>query len=550
MSLKAEKKSKIIRLVILFLVMIVYGYCFTTIHMSLGNGAFVVMNVFPVVAGLLFGMTMGGVIGIVTILLVIFLGSSIHLDFPTFMPTITVSSIVMLSLGVGVGRLCDLSVAIKKELNKRQKIEATLRDSQNDLELRVKERTFELEQATIELKKEVSERIQAQEVQQKLQSQLNQTQKMDSVGRLAGGVAHDFNNMLGVILGNVEMLMDDLTPTQPTYVELKEIKKAAKRSANLTRQLLAFASKQAVKPQVVDLNPAIEGMLKMLQHLIGENINLVWLPGQNLESIYIDPSQIDQTLVNLFVNARDAIANVGKITIETGNAIFDEDYCKKNAGFIPGEFVLLAVGDDGLGMGQETISQIFDPFFTTKEHGKGTGLGLSIIYGIATQNNGFINVTSEAGKGTIFEIYLPKFVGKHEMVIDQNLINPDRLGHEIILLVEDEPAILRMTKMMLEKLGYTVITAVTPREAIQIVQESCSQIHLLMTDVVMPEMNGREMAKIILSSCPDIKCLFMSGYTADVIAQHGVLDKGVHFLQKPISKKDLSIKIREVIGMG
>ncbi|MFP4348934.1 MAG: PAS domain S-box protein [Desulfococcaceae bacterium] len=381
----------------------------------------------------------------------------------------------------------------------------------------------------------------------RLQEHLAQAQKMESVGRLAGGVAHDFNNMLGVILGHAEMVLDQVDPEQPLFSDLEEIKKAAERSANLTRQLLTFARKQTISPRIIDLNETVEGMLKMLRRLIGEDIDLIWLPGKNLAPIKVDPSQIDQILANLCVNARDAIAGVGKLTIETGRVRFDEEYCADHAGFIPGEFTLLAVSDNGCGMDPETVSHLFEPFFTTKEPGKGTGLGLASVYGAVKQNNGFINVYSEPGQGTTFKIYLPRYRAKTPPQAEKATAKPAAHGSETILLAEDEPAILRMATMMLERLGYAVITAETPGEAIRLAHEHSGSIDLLMTDVVMPEMNGRDLAKNLLSIYPDIKRLFMSGYTANVIAHHGVLDEGVHFIQKPFSLKGLGAKLREVL---
>lgn len=382
----------------------------------------------------------------------------------------------------------------------------------------------------------------------KLLGQLQQAQKMESVGRLAGGVAHDFNNMLGVILGHAEMIMEQLDPALPIYTDLEEIRKAAQRSAGLTRQLLAFARKQTMAPRVLDLNQILEGMLQMLRRLIGEDIDLAWRPGKDLAPVNMDPSQLDQMLVNLCVNSRDAIADVGKITIETGTAVFNDDYCSEHVGFVPGEFVLLAVSDDGCGMDQETQIQIFEPFFTTKEQGKGTGLGLATVYGIVKQNNGFINVYSEPDQGTTFRIYLPRHIGKPVQIREEGPAKPDTGGHETILLVEDEPTILRMTTTMLERLGYTVVAANTPAEAIRLAGEYAGYINLLMTDVVMPEMNGRDLAKNLLLLYPNLKRLFMSGYTANVIAHHGVLDKGVNFIQKPFSKKDLAVKVNEALN--
>ena len=373
---------------------------------------------------------------------------------------------------------------------------------------------------------------------------------MESIGRLAGGVAHDFNNMLNVILGNADFMQEDLPKDQTALREgLEEIKKAAQRSADLTRQLLAFARKQTVSPKVLDLNETIESMLKMLRRLVGENIKVRWKPAMSLESVRIDPAQIDQMLANLMVNARDAIGSKdGNITIETGMSDFDTSFCETYPEFIPGKFCMFSIADNGCGMDEATCSQIFEPFFTTKGVGEGTGLGLATVYGIVQQNNGIINVYSEPGKGTTFRIYLPVYKDRtentsHEKSVHK-ILDP---GHETILLVEDEPSILNMTNKMLSRMGYTVLAAATPGEAIHLAQEHAGDIHLLMTDVVMPEMNGRELAKRILTLYPKMCRLFMSGYTADIIAHHGVIDEGMEFIQKPFSKKDLERKLREIL---
>lgn len=383
---------------------------------------------------------------------------------------------------------------------------------------------------------------------EKLQSQLVQAQKMESVGRLAGGIAHDFNNMLGVILGNVELATHRVSSDNPLAAHFLEIGKAAQRSADLTRQLLAFARKQTVTPQILDLNATVEGMLNMLRRLIGEDIELRWLPGADCGKVNIDPSQVDQILANLCINARDAIGEHGRITIETDKAVLDQAYCATHAGFIPGTFSLLVVSDNGCGMDANTQAHLFEPFFTTKAIGKGTGLGLAMIYGIVKQNRGFINVYSEPGRGTTFRIYLPRHdaIGSAEGLLAPP--PPNESGHETILLVEDEPMILSITTTMLSEFGYAVLAAASPGEAIALAREHGGEIHLLMTDVVMPEMNGRDLAMTLLSLYPKIKRLFMSGYTANVIAHHGVLDAGVHFLQKPFSMDDLRSKVREALG--
>ena len=395
---------------------------------------------------------------------------------------------------------------------------------------------------------DITDRRLAEEARERIQSQLNQALKMESVGRLAGGVAHDFNNMLTIILGNVEIAMMSLDPSDPLHASLEQIQHAGLHSADLTRQLLAFARKQIVMPKVLDLNETVEGMLKMLRRLIGEDIDLTWSPDHELGQVKIDPSQIDQILANLCVNARDAITDVGKITIETANVVFDENYCADHTGFTLGEYVLLAVSDNGCGMDKKTMANVFEPFFTTKEFGKGTGLGLSTVYGIVKQNNGFINIYSESGEGTTFKIYLPRFGDKSAHVVTTDQARGFTGGSETILLVEDEPSILKMSKNILEKLGYAVLTASTPGKAVQLADEYAGEINLLMTDVVMPEMNGRDLANNLVSRYPHLKRLFMSGYTTHVIAHHGVLDEGVHFIQKPFSIKDLAAKVREALS--
>ena len=307
---------------------------------------------------------------------------------------------------------------------------------------------------------------------------------------------------------------------------LRAILEAAQRSADITRQLLAFARKQIIAPQVIDLNETVEGMLKMLRRLIGEEINLTWRPGPGLWSVKMDPSQLDQILANLCVNAWDAITGVGKVTIETVTVSLDKGYCKGHLVFVPGDFILLTVSDDGCGMDKEILDKLFEPFFTTKEVGQGTGLGLATVYGIVKQNNGFINVYSEPGLGTTFKIYLPR----HESDAadaQKEKAKAIPLGHgETILVVEDEVTILNMSKTMLESLGYAVLTASTTDEAMQLAKAHADTIHLLITDVVMPEMNGRELAEQLHTLYPELKTLFMSGYTADVIAHHGVLAEG------------------------
>jgi len=383
-----------------------------------------------------------------------------------------------------------------------------------------------------------------------MEAQLRQAQKMESVGRLAGGVAHDFNNMLGVILGHAELAMEDLDQDQPIFNDLQQIRQAAERSTGITRQLLAFARKQIVSPKVIDLNETLAGMLKMLLRLIGEDIDLAWLPGKRLWPIKIDPSQIDQIMVNLCVNARDAIVDVGKITIETGNCTLNEEYCSAHASFVTGQYVKIDISDNGSGMDKETVSHIFEPFFTTKGVNEGTGLGLATVYGIVKQNNGFVNVYSEQGRGTTFSIYLPRYADKTNTGESESTEEPAIRGSETILLVEDEPTILNMTTTMLQRLGYTVLAVGTPSEAIRLAGEHSGEIDLVLTDVIMPEMNGRMLTENLMVNRPGLKCLFMSGYTANVISHHGVLDDGVNFIQKPFAKSELAAKIRSALSNG
>lgn len=394
---------------------------------------------------------------------------------------------------------------------------------------------------------DISERKHAEEEKAKLESQLVQAQKMEAVGQLAGGVAHDFNNMLSVILGHCELALAALDSAHPVRESITEIMKAGRRSADLTRQLLAFARKQTIAPQVLDLTDTVATMLKMLSRLIGEDIDLLWKPSHHRLPVKMDPAQLNQILANLVVNSRDAIVDVGKITIETGSAEFDREYCEDHIGFIPGKYVLLAVSDNGCGMDKETQERLFEPFFTTKEIGKGTGLGLATVYGIVKQNGGFVNVYSEPGQGTTFRIYFPL------LETDEKTSEPAReiaelpRGVETVLVVEDEAALLRLAQRMLERLGYTVLVASNPVEAVETAAKHQAEIHLLITDVVMPGMTGRDTWRRLREIRPNLRCLFMSGYTANVIAHQGVLDEGVHFLQKPFTEEALARKIREAL---
>ena len=394
---------------------------------------------------------------------------------------------------------------------------------------------------------DVTDVVYAEAEREKMQAQLIQAQKMESVGRLAGGVAHDFNNLIMGVMGYAELAFDKLPPNHPVREDLEEILNSARRTANLTRQLLAFARKQTIAPKKIDLNNEIENMLKMLRHLIGEDIHLAWVPDAELWPVKMDPGQVDQMFANLCVNARDAINGVGKITIETVNVAIDASYCADRIEVVPGDYVMCAVSDDGCGMTQDVMAHIFDPFYTTKSVGEGTGLGLSTVYGIVKQNNGFINVYSEKGKGCTFRIYLPRFSGEAEQRSEQTDDAKSQGGGETILIVEDDKAVLMTTQAFLKQFGYSVLVAASPEEALRMAGEYAEPIHLLITDVILPGMNGRELARRLAETRPDMKILFMSGYTANVIAHRGILEEDVMFLAKPYTRGALSRKVRETL---
>ena len=398
----------------------------------------------------------------------------------------------------------------------------------------------------VAVKQDMTEYLKLREDSEKLKVQLLQSQKMEAVGRLAGGVAHDFNNMLSVILGYTELILTMTDSSNSIYSDLQEIYQAAERSKILTKQLLGFARKQTIAPKILGLNETIEGMLKMLRRLIGEDLELVWKPDPMLWSIRMDPSQIDQILVNLCVNSRDAIDKPGAIIIETGNVVLDRHFCGIAEGPVFGEYAMLAVSDTGRGMSKEILDHLFEPFFTTKETGKGTGLGLAMVYGIVRQNNGFIKVYSEIGKGSTFKIYFPRLDAKIESMGERKP-EPAKRGNETVLVVEDEEGLLRLTCRMLKRLDYTVLAAKTPSDAIRFAHDNPGKIDLLITDVIMPEMTGRDLATKLVTILPSLKLLFMSGYTANVIAHQGILDEGISFIQKPFSLKGLAAKVREVI---
>ena len=396
---------------------------------------------------------------------------------------------------------------------------------------------------TIGAVRDVTDEKRAQEEHAELQERLVQAQKLESIGRLAGGIAHDFNNILNVIIGCAEMAASEADPSAVSGY-LDEILKAATRSANLTRQLLGFARRQTVMPRVVDLNDFVSASLKMLRRLIGEHVTLSWHPGVGLWQVRMDPGQVDQILVNLMTNARDAIADVGTVVIHTENVPVTSSALYP---WLPaGEYVRIAVADNGKGMDVETQRHLFEPFYTTKPAGRGTGLGMASVDGIVRQNGGMIMVTSGVGSGTTVNVFLPRVQASPPAEPAADVAALKR-GTETVLVVEDEPALLRLTTRALETLGYTVLAASNPDAAIALAARHTGPLHMLVTDVVLPGMNGRSLAERLLEDAPHLKCLFVSGYPDGVMGRGGVLDEHVHFLQKPFSPKNLADKVRQVL---
>lgn len=400
----------------------------------------------------------------------------------------------------------------------------------------------------VAVKRDITEQIRIQKEKEDLQAQLLHSQKMESIGRLAGGVAHDFNNMLQAILGYTEMALELVPPGQPVHGDLVEIQKTAQRSAALTRQLQIFARKQSVMPRELNLNQSIEGMATMLRRLIGEEIQFIWRPTANLGLVKMDPGQVDQILANLCLNSRDAIRKAGQIVIETANEALDAEATRElGLDLPPGDYVSLAVHDDGCGMAPEVLEHIFEPFFTTKAAGKGTGLGLAIVYGIVKQNRGAIRVKSAPGNGTTFIIYLPRYEGDLDTVQALETEEQTAASHETILLVEDEETILQTTRRMLESLGYQVLSTPSPQEALRLAAENKGAIDLLITDVIMQDMNGPELVQALLQRMPDLKHLYMSGYAANLLAEQGVSSSRLDFIQKPFSRTMLAKAVREAL---
>lgn len=396
----------------------------------------------------------------------------------------------------------------------------------------------------VAVKRDVTEFLTLQEEKERLQVQFIQAQKMESIGRLAGGIAHDFNNMLGVIIGHAEVAMAEMEEKSSICQHLQEIRKAAERSAELTRQLLAFARRQPIEPKVLNINEVVKEMVSMLRRITPENIDLTFEAGENLWPVKADPTQINRLLVNLVTNARDAIRETGHIRLATANRKVDEAFCQGRPFCRIGEYVEITVSDDGIGMEEEMLSCIFEPFFTTKPAGEGTGMGLSIVYGIVKQHDGFIDVKSEPGFGTVFSVYLPRYKGKEMPEGMEKKMAASTAGEgEIILLVEDEVELLEIGRILCERLGYRVLAASSPREALELAERYRGKINLLITDMIMPGMNGVELAKRIQKICPDVRCILSSGYGAASVLPR----ESMEFLEKPYTIETLAAKIKAVL---
>jgi PAS domain S-box-containing protein len=395
--------------------------------------------------------------------------------------------------------------------------------------------------------RDITDRKRAEEEKATLQEQLRQSQKIEAIGRLAGGIAHDFNNLLTVIKGYSQLSLIELKEDVPLRGNIEEIKRASEKAADLTRQLLAFSRRQILEMRVLDLNTVLRDLDKMLRRVIGEDIELITLLADDLGRVKTDPGWVEQTIMNLAVNARDAMPSVGKLTIETANVELDETYARNHIAVTPGRYVMLSMSDTGIGMTPEVRQQVFEPFFTTKEKGKGTGLGLSTVYGIVKQSEGNIWVYSEPGKGTTFKIYLPRVDEPLEEIKERVVKEELPRGSETILLVEDEEMVRKLAVQILKRQGYTVLEGSHGNEAFNICNKHDGPIHLLVTDVVMPKMSGLELAERIASIQPEIKVLYMSGYTDNAITHHGVLEKGMNYIQKPFTVDGLARKVREVL---
>jgi signal transduction histidine kinase/CheY-like chemotaxis protein len=449
------------------------------------------------------------------------------------------------AIAVGGGERIAISMTLFPLLTKRGKVQYVVATYKDETEVASARALLALNEGRI--RDEALERGRAEVALRATEEQLRQSQKMEAVGSLAGSIAHDFSNILSVVLGYTETVLADLKPDDPLRADVQEIAIAGGRARDLTRQLLAFSRQQVLEPKPMNLNDVFAGMAQMLTRLVGEHIELAFVPGPYLGAVRVDPSQIEQVLLNLVVNARDAMCSGGKLTVETSSVVLDQDYADTHFGIEPGSYVVLAVSDTGIGMDAATRARIFEPFFTTKEKGKGTGLGLSTVFGIVKQSGGTIEVYSEPGQGTTFKVYLPRVGAVPVSVSPAMSPTASSRGSETVLLAEDDPQLRALVSTTLRRSGYRVLEAGNGNEALALAEQYGGAIDILLSDVVMPGMGGRQLWERLLLRRPKIKVLFMSGYTSDAVVHHGVEKSELAFVSKPVVPRALLLKLRQVL---